>query len=110
VRIVADRPDAAPNPPLADSDVITIELQRDPPANPTAQSCATADPAAWVAYAVVSGVDPDALAGTQFLVDSRGWLRARWRPGDSIDSKTPLAEIRANPLAARAERGHLHQE
>jgi hypothetical protein len=90
--------------------MLTIELQRDPPARPAA-GCAAADTAAWTAYAVAGGMAPDALAGTQFLVDSQGWLRARWRPGDSPDWTAPqalpvmVARIRTHPLAAAADRG-----
>jgi len=113
--VAADQPSAAAAPASSEPDVITIALQRDPPVRLATEVCMAADPAAWTAYAVVSGVDPDALAGTQFLVDARGWLRARWRPGDAIDwadSKTLLAEIaqiRASPSAATVNRGHLHQ-
>jgi putative copper export protein/mono/diheme cytochrome c family protein len=110
VRIVAADPQReASLPPPSDPDVITIELQRAQRADHPAGSCVTSDAAAWAAYAVVSGVDPNTLAGTHLLVDSQGWLRARWRPGDSVDSKTLVAQIRANPIAASVDRGHLHQ-
>ncbi|WP_224776781.1 c-type cytochrome [Achromobacter insolitus] len=42
--------------------------------------CVAADPAAWEAYALAAGVPPDGLAGAQFLVDRRGWLRAQRLP------------------------------
>lgn len=99
--------DAAPSAP----GLITIVLRRDPPARPTAERCVAADSAAWAAYAVASGVDPDALVGTQFLVDTHGWLRARWRPGDPIDWTMPqdllaaVTQIRTHPIAAAANRG-----
>ena len=105
-RIVAEDPQepasaAVPSAP----DVVTIALQRE--AHTTAAAdCATADPAPWAAYAVVSGVDPEALAGTQFLVDAQGWLRRRARPGESDALVAAIAEIRANPLAAPVARGH----
>jgi hypothetical protein len=94
---------AAPSAP----DVVTIALQREARAT-AAADCAAADPAAWAAYAVVSGVDPDALAGTQFLVDAQGWLRTRAQRGEADALVAAIAEIRANPLAAPVERGHLH--
>jgi putative copper export protein/mono/diheme cytochrome c family protein len=107
VRIIArDRSDTAPAAP--GPDVITIELQRDARAD-TAADCATADPAAWTAYAIVSGLDSDALAGTQLLVDPQGWLRARGRAGESNALPAEIAQIRANPIAASVERHHLHQ-
>jgi putative copper export protein/mono/diheme cytochrome c family protein len=45
-------------------------------------ACANTDPATLMAYGLVAGIPPDAMAGTQFLVDRDGWLRAITRPGD----------------------------
>jgi putative copper export protein/mono/diheme cytochrome c family protein len=111
VRIIAgDGAGAARAAETSAPDLITVELERGTPAA-TAAACATSDPEAWAAYAIVSGVDQDGLAGTQFLIDGQGWLRARWRPGDPTDwtdSKALLAEVtrlRAEPVAARPERG-----
>jgi hypothetical protein len=75
-----------------------------------------ADPSAWSAYATMSGADASGLAGTQFLVDPQGWLRARWRPGDPagwIDAQGLQAEIEqilAHPIATSAGRGHVHHQ
>jgi putative copper export protein/mono/diheme cytochrome c family protein len=49
-------------------------------AKPAAGSCAAADPAAWNAYAVLADLPPAEAAGSQFLVDPNGWLRAAQRP------------------------------
>lgn len=109
VRIVAgDGPDAtaAPQPPV--SDVITIRLQREARAD-SAGDCVTDNPAVWSAYAIVSGVAPDALTGTQVLIDPQGWLRAHGGAGDPNALLAEVAQIRANPIAAPVERGHLHQ-
>jgi putative copper export protein/mono/diheme cytochrome c family protein len=38
------------------------------------------DSDAWHAYAIMAGVAPDQLAGTEFLIDADGWLRATFRP------------------------------
>lgn len=109
VRIIAgDGPDAASTPQSPAPDVITIRLQREARAD-SAGDCATGDPAAWSAYAIVSGVASDALAGTQVLVDPQGWLRTRGRAGEPNALLTEIAQIRANPIAAPVERGHLHQ-
>jgi hypothetical protein len=111
VRIVAgDGAGAARAAETSAPDFITVELERDTHAAP-AEACTTSDPRPWAAYAIVSGADPNRLAGTQFLVDGQGWLRAHWRPGDPTDwtdSKALLAEvarIRAEPIAAQPERG-----
>ncbi len=45
--------------------------------------CQATDLAAWTALALIAGhtADAAALAGTQFIVDRAGWLRARSAPG-----------------------------
>jgi len=113
-RIMArDRQDATSAVAPSAPDVITITLERDSGADPTAESCVAADAAAWAAYAIVSGVEPDALAGTQFLVDLKGWLRARWRPGDPAGwtdlrgLQAAIENIRMHPIAANASPGHV---
>jgi putative copper export protein/mono/diheme cytochrome c family protein len=35
---------------------------------------------AWSAYAIASGISPDEMAGSEFLVDPEGWLRDVFRP------------------------------
>jgi putative copper export protein/mono/diheme cytochrome c family protein len=115
VRIIAsDRSDVMPaSSPLA-AQLTAIQLSRDPQMRPTAAACVAADPSTWAAYATVSGVDQSGLAGTQFLVDPQGWLRARWRPGDPAgwtDAQGLQAEIEqilAHPIATSAGRGHVH--
>jgi len=58
--------------------MINIALQED--SRPAADGCATAEPAALTAYAILADLPPERLAGTEFLVDSNGWLRAVLRP------------------------------
>ncbi|WP_234195166.1 c-type cytochrome [Pseudacidovorax sp. NFM-22] len=50
---------------------------------PAGADCQVTDPAAWQALALIAGhgADATALAGTQFIVDRAGWLRARSAPG-----------------------------
>jgi hypothetical protein len=62
------------------------------------------DSDAWQAYAIVSGIAPAALAGTEFLVDSNGWLRAAFKPAGPGEWSEPAAFLAAarhaedNPL------------
>jgi hypothetical protein len=69
-------------------------------------TCIAVTPAAWIAYAALAGVAPDKLAGTEFLVDPDGWLRALWRPdtpGGWRTSDQLIAEIQlicSHPVAA----------
>ncbi|HEY1385766.1 MAG TPA: CopD family protein, partial [Dongiaceae bacterium] len=49
---------------------------------------------AWIAYAIVAGTTPDRLAGTAFLVDSNGWLRAIFRPDAASDPTAFVAAAR----------------
>jgi mono/diheme cytochrome c family protein len=82
--------------------------------------CAATDPAIAESYGLVAGVAPDALAGTQFLVDPDGWLRAMQRPGETVaagwdDPAALLAEINQicrHPLAVSggADVHHHHAE
>ena len=80
---------------------------------PVGSACVTVEQTTWDAFAVLLGVAPDALAGTQALADQNGWLRARWRPGDPGDWNNPQAlaaairDIATHPLAVAAG-GHAH--
>lgn len=83
---------------------------------PPGGACAATDPAAWNVYATLAGVPPAALAGTGFLVDPQGWLRAVQRPGGQgtprwSDPALLLIDawaICAQPVAAPAGAGHVH--
>lgn len=97
--------------------MVTVLLTRDgrrPTGGGTA--CASTGPEAWDAYATLAGLTPDTLAGTQFLVDPAGWLRAEQRPGDAAPSWTDrpalLAEVRAictHPVpGGTPSAGHAH--
>lgn len=77
--------------------------------------CAGSDPAILAAYALVAGLPPGAAAGTQFLVDPNGWLRALWRPGDPPGWTDPaalqpeIAGICRAPLAVPSADMHSHR-
>ncbi len=95
-------------------DVATIVLAHDHKVKPVGSACVTVEQTTWDAFAMLLGMTPDALAGTQALADQNGWLRARWRPGDPGDWSDPQAlaavirDIAAHPLAMAAGGGHAH--
>ncbi len=111
VRIVVG--DAAP---AAVPGVTTILIGADPSPHAQDHACASADENVPLAYAIIAGVAPGALPGTQFLVDGAGWLRAVQRPGDQAGWNDPqrlLADIRrfrAHPLAAGAGMDHADMQ
>jgi hypothetical protein len=114
VRVAAVAPDAPPPPLVRNLGVTTILLARDRAIKPPAGTCIAAEPASWGAFALLLGVPPDNLAGTQALADANGWLRLRWRPGDAGDWNAPasfaavLHDVRTHPIAVSAEGGHGH--
>ncbi|MBN3781180.1 cytochrome C [Burkholderia sp. Ac-20345] len=67
--------------------------------------CVASTPDAWIAFATIAGVAPDALGGTQLLADRRGWLRARALPGSAGWSDADLlcrSDATARPAVAAA--------
>ncbi len=91
---------------------ITLDLNdRDTPATGT---CAAANQEARAAFAILEGAPPDALAGSDFLVDPNGWLRAVHRAGTPGGWPTAdaliaaIAVIRAHPLKQLTEGHHDH--
>ena len=70
---------------------------------PADATCGAEDPAVWNAYAILAGLSPDQLAGTRFLIDPDGWLRAIQRPGDATVSWTdPSALLARHAQFARS--------
>ncbi|CAB3749483.1 cytochrome C [Burkholderia sp. MSh2] len=107
VRIVALAPDAAPPPEDArwQTLLVTARGAPVPPATGTRANCVAATPDAWLAFATIAGVAPEALGGTQLLADRRGWLRARALPGSAGWSDADLlcrADAAARPTAPAA--------
>ena len=93
-------------PPARMQDLPTIFIDPKPPQE---DSCVAGAPEVRLAYAIVSGLTPETLAGTVFLVDPAGWLRNRIRPTDPPPDYAALARyIIANPIAAPAAIGHHH--
>jgi hypothetical protein len=74
------------------------------------------DPNAVATLAIYRGGDVSALAGTQFLVDPDGRLRAMWHPGLTPDWNDPgaldreIETLRDTPALERPARprGHAH--
>lgn len=78
LRVLAYAPQAPEEP--QDPRLLSVALTRGGTSRPDAD-CVAAGADAWDAYALAAGVPPDELAGAQFMVDRRGWLRARRLPG-----------------------------
>lgn len=118
LRVMSDagpgRRAAVPIPPQEGVRTIVLRVSPDAAARPAAGECAAATPAAWPAFAVLAGLDPDALDGTEFLVDPQGWLRTLWRPGPPGNARSPdqlITEIRqiiTHPITAQETRAHAH--
>jgi putative copper export protein/mono/diheme cytochrome c family protein len=111
VWVIASEADDLTRHPLERSEVTTLLLTRHVGKNPSGACVADASDA-WSAFAVLAGMTPDALTGTEFLVDRDGWLRAMRRPDDRPRWSTPdmlLAALRqiANERIS-ADSGHHH--
>ena len=99
VRIVAA--DAAAVTPREDPRFETVVLRRE--RSGAFSGCGTSGDDAWRAYATIAGVPVDELAGTQFIVDRGGWLRALGRPGQSEWSEDSLL-CRSDPPPVNSRR------
>ena len=116
LRIVAvtDGEALAPLPPVG-TDIATIALLPEHTTHPDAPTCVAREPETWTAFAILSGVSGEALAGEQVLVDQNAWLRLAWRPGDPGDWSKPetlaalIRDITAHPIAVAATGGHVHR-
>ena len=96
--------------PAAEAGAATIVLARTPGAMAESGACVTLEPASWTAFAILAGVAPEALAGSEFLADNNHWLRVLRRPGDTRALSDQLRDIAAHPLPqdAGGTRGHRH--
>jgi putative copper export protein/mono/diheme cytochrome c family protein len=93
-------------PPTAAGGLPTIFIDQ---ARPAEDTCVAGAPEVRMAYAIVTGTTPAALAGSIFLVDPAGWLRVRLQPSDASPDVEALArQIIANPIVAPARVGHHH--
>ncbi len=114
VRLVV--PDASePGQTLAESatPLVTIMLPADAPGRPGEAGC-VAQREAREAFAILLGITSDAIAGSQFLVDPNGWLRARWSPGEAGGWTTPkrlstrVQALAEHPLPSDPANAHAH--
>jgi mono/diheme cytochrome c family protein len=112
--VIADRDTVALVAQVAarERDVITIVIPLDEVASKVV--CRTDDPELAKALAIYGGKDTGPTAGTEFLVDPSGFLRAMWAPGRRPDWRDPevlereIAAIRDNPVAIPPTGSHLH--
>jgi putative copper export protein/mono/diheme cytochrome c family protein len=113
--IVADAGATPPARTPTGADVVTVVVPVDPAHEEAASACMVQDPDAAAALAIYRG-DAAALAGTQFLIDPEGRLRAMWYPGLAPDWNDPdafaraIATLRNAPAVGRPARprGHMH--
>jgi hypothetical protein len=95
-------------------DVTTVILAKKPPSGLDPAACIASEPETWTAFAILSGVSIETLAGEQILIDQNAWLRASWRPGEPGNWANPQAlaavvrDIAAHPIAVDAGGGHVH--
>ncbi len=88
--------------------LVEVGTQPGPPG-----ACVAADADVPAAYAIISGVQPGALSGAQFLVDRAGWLRAMQRPDAATgwnDARMLSAELqflRQHPVASVPAQMHM---
>jgi putative copper export protein/mono/diheme cytochrome c family protein len=106
VRLVVADAGAMPPNPAARADVVTVVVPAEAHED-TTSACIAPDADAAKALAIYHGVDVAAAAGTQFLIDPQGRLRALWYPGLAPDWDDPaalareLATLRATPAIGR---------
>lgn len=116
LRIVAEPGEEAATPvsPTGIS-VVTIILTQKRPTGAHFATCTATEPETWSAFAILTGVPSDTLAGEQVLVDQNAWLRAAWRPGQPGNWTDPqvlaaiIGDIAAHPVAADAAGGNVHR-
>ena len=107
--IIAAREEVPTEPAsVAGVDITTIIVTRARGVRPNGSACVASEPETWSALAILLGVSPGALAGSQILVDQNAWLRAAWRQGDPDDGtnqrsfEAMMRDITAYPIARDA--------
>ncbi len=96
-------------------DVTTVIVNLGSPKAATRPFCTAAEAGMAEAYALYPPGRGQSLAGDEFLIDAKGWLRGVWLPragagwSDDRTLRRDLEEIRANPiLASPRASGHVH--
>ena len=106
--VIGEAPVAAANP-----DVVTI-IAVPGTTSVNAGVCVADDESIPLTYSLISGIPKQNMAGTQFLIDDKGWLRAMQHPGASpswTDARALDAEVlalRAQPVAASSGGDHMN--
>ncbi|HEX4366279.1 MAG TPA: CopD family protein [Rhodopila sp.] len=99
-------------PPQAGIATVTLNLRDG--SVPASGTCVAATAAAWPAYAVLTDLPADQLAGAEFLVDANGWLRAIHRPGATggwqarASLIAAVRDIDAKPIQPPSGGSHEH--
>jgi putative copper export protein/mono/diheme cytochrome c family protein len=112
VHVVTDASSAVVPPPGAD--IVTLVLSPQGDTAPSPGTCVAASPSAWQAYAILADLPPANLAGTEFLIDAHGWLRAVHRPAAAGGWRTGQSLIAAirffadQPIQSPSEGHHAH--
>ena len=104
LRIIASEPGREASPLPDDPRLVTVLLApQSTEVAPQSADCIATSPAAWAAFSLVAATTQ--LAGTQFIVDRDGWLRARGEPGKSAWSDDDLlCRTEQQPYAKPGER------
>jgi putative copper export protein/mono/diheme cytochrome c family protein len=105
-----------PVPPEAGISTVTLIVPsaRAASAGPAPGACTAADPTAWTAFAVLADLPLNQAAGTEFLIDPDGWLRAMEPPGatggwrSGADLLAAIREICTHPIEQPTGGEHDH--
>ena len=93
----------------------TVLATSDPAAKPSPGLCIARDQTIAPAYAVVSGMSPMAMPGSEYLIDSAGWLRELQRPGsedwnDAQALQAEIGQLRVHPVIAKPAAMNPHMQ
>lgn len=107
-------PSIQPAPVVDGVRTVLLRITPDGDAQPAHGACAAATPSAWPAFAILAGIEPSSLAGTAFLIDAEGWLRAvsrsytseNWHDQDQLIAA--IRQIATHPIAAQEANAHAH--
>jgi mono/diheme cytochrome c family protein len=118
VHVVVASPASAPRlkqlTSLAIPGVQTVLVATDPGLAESVGLCATSDPDTARTLALYRGVPVAQLDGTEFVIDTTGWLRAMWYPGRRPDWMQPdvlrveIERIAQHPIPGSPSAGHTH--
>jgi putative copper export protein/mono/diheme cytochrome c family protein len=108
--------DQLPVPPLDGISTVTLVVPSEETENTGSApgACVAADASAWNAYAILADLPLDEVAGTEFLIDPNGWLRAVRRPGTTAgwhaggELLAAIHEICAHPIEQPTGGQHDH--